>query len=73
MDGNTYPCWDLRQSLLQGSHKQASKNFNDYSMIFQDKNSQISMIILNVTKRKITGPHVTHGLLTHLMFIIGCF
>ena len=45
----------------------------DYSMIFQDKNSQISMIILNVTKRKITGPHVTHGLLTHLMFIIGCF
>ena len=26
------------QQLLQGSHREASKNFNDFLMIFQDKN-----------------------------------
>ena len=35
--------------------------------------SQISMIILNITKWKNTRPHVTHGLFTQLMSTIGCF
>ena len=43
--------------------------FNDASR----QKSQISMIILNVTKRQNTGPHVTHDLLTHPMTTIGCF
>ena len=43
--------------------------FNDISR----QKSQISMIILNVTKRKNTGTHVTYGLLIHLMTTIGCF
>ena len=43
--------------------------FNDISR----QKSPISMIILNVTKWKNTGPHVTHGLLIHLMNTIGCF
>ena len=34
---------------------------------------QISMIILNVTKQKNPGPHVTHGLITYLMTFIVCF
>ena len=43
--------------------------FNDISK----RKSQISIIIVNVTKRKNTGPHITHGLLTHLMTTVGCF
>ena len=40
--------------------------FNDISR----QKSQISMTIMNVSKWKNTGPHITHGLLTHLMTII---
>ena len=50
--------------------------FEKFQWFFNDilrQKSQISMTIMNVSKRKNTGPHITHGLLTHLMTTIGCF
>ena len=53
----------------QTSLKQFQWFFNDISR----RKSQISMKILNITKRKNTGPHVTHGLFTIFWPLLGVF
>ena len=55
--------WDLDSGFPQTSLEKFQWFFNDISR----QKSQISIIILNVTKLKNTGPRVTHGLRTHLM------
>ena len=61
--------YDIYRGFPQTSLEKFQWFFNDISR----QKSPISMIILNVMKWKNTGPHVTHGLLTHLMTTIGCF
>ena len=64
--------WNDQEPIDQGSHRQASKNFNDFSMILQDKIPNFHDNTEHYETENI-GPHIMHGRLTHLMTIIGCF
>ena len=62
-EGQCHHHWNTNDRAWTGFPQTSLEKFQWIFNEFSRQKSQISMIILNVTKWKNTGPHVTHGLL----------